>query len=92
MGEDEISILGPGQLFGEGRFLKIYERMQKEQEKTGVAAAPIRVDKKKDKQLPFEFEDDATSRAPYSVRCLSMEGTVYRINGVDFFKYVLKEK
>lgn len=43
-------------------------------------------------KVPLQFEDDANSAAPYTVRCLSMEGEVWRISGVDFYRWVLKDK
>ena len=43
-------------------------------------------------KMPLQFEDDANSAAPYTVRCLSMEGEVWRISGVDFYRWVLKDK
>jgi len=46
-------VLGPGQLFGEGRFLKIYDRIQKEQMKSGAEGQVV--DRKADKKLPLEF-------------------------------------
>ena len=49
-------------------------------------------EKQPQKGLPTEFEDDATSKAPYSVKCSSMTGEVLQINGLDFFKHVLKDK
>mmetsp|Transcript_5717 Transcript_5717/g.7705 ORF Transcript_5717/g.7705 Transcript_5717/m.7705 type:complete len:107 (+) Transcript_5717:232-552(+) len=54
--EEEITILGQGQVFGEGRFLQIYERQQKVNEKLSLA------DKPRTKQacvkVPLQFEDD----------------------------------
>lgn len=89
VGEETVTVLGPGQLFGEGRFLKIYERIQKEQMKSGVAG---QVDKRADKKMPLEFEDDESSKAPYSVKCSSMTGEVWRIKGSDFYRLILRDK
>lgn len=88
VGEETVTFLGPGQLFGEGRFLKIFDRFQKELSKRAVP-----VESKQDqKKLPLEFADDAEMVAPYSVKCSSMTGEVLSIRGVDFYRLVLKDK
>jgi len=40
----------------------------------------------------LEFEDDENSKAPFSVLCSSMTGTVWRLSGTDFYKWVLKDR
>ena len=48
--------------------------------------------KKEQAKIPEEYEDDETSKAPFSVRCISQSGIVWRIKGIDFFRWVLKDK
>ena len=43
-------------------------------------------------KLPETVEDDDTQRAPISIKCLSMEGELWRISGLDFYKIILKDK
>ena len=93
MGEENVSVLGQGQLFGEGRFIEVYNRQLREQTRLGVAA-PIQTRagaKQAQTKLPLELEDDESAKAPYSVRCISHSGVVWRIKGIDFFRWVLKD-
>ena len=43
-------------------------------------------------KLPENVEDDDTSKAPISIKCLSMEGELWKIKGLDFYKIILKDK
>ena len=89
-GNDDVSILGKGQLFGEGRFIEVYQRMVREEQRKGKEAAQRGAGQQM--KLPLELEDDDSAKAPYTVKCVSMGGELSKIKGADFFRLVLKEK
>ena len=47
----------------------------------GNLGMPCRTNEK----LPTELEDEKESMAPYTVRCSSMTGVVWRISGTLFY-------
>lgn len=43
-------------------------------------------------RMPLTFSDDLESKAPYTVRCSSMSGEVWKIKGEDFYRLILRDQ